>query len=183
MKKRSYGLRFLLVLITVISLSGCKKISNEENSAEADERIEQAIESGIPAVIVSNAVGEPGDTVTVTAMLVNNPGILGSSMTLSYDEEVIRLKKIENGDAFKDTLNLSHSKELKNGCIFLWDGESLTEDQIVDGEMLSMEFEIIKEPKENVSSISLSCHKDGTVDNNMECVELTSEKGTITVQE
>lgn len=177
MKKRLYSLCFLAMIIVAMFLAGCKEVSQGDNPAETDERIEQAIKSGIPTVLVSNTMGKPGDTVTITATLINNPGILGSAMTLSYDEEVLRLKRVENGAAFKESLNMSNSKELKSGCVFLWDGEAITEEQILDGVILSMEFEVLKEPVNNASPVILVCHEDGTVDSNLEIVDLKMEKG------
>ena len=178
-------LPFLLVFIIGVMLFVRKSVANtnlnEEISVKNEERIKQADQEGIPAVIVSNANARPGDKITVTATIVNNPGILGMSMTLSYDENVMRLIEVENGDAVKDVLNLSSSNELKSGCIFLWDGENITSEQIIDGEILTMEFEINESAPIGKSPVLLISDKDGIVDNDLEPKDLTIDNGFVTI--
>lgn len=181
MKRQLISLCFLLLLLLVVSLPGCQGENKEETSVE-DTRIEQAKADGKPVVIVSNVEGKIGDTVRVAANLVNNPGILGMSMTLSYDENVLKLKNVDNGKVFKDVLEMSHSKELKSGCVFLWDGENITDEQISDGEILVMEFEILKKDDSGVPTVQFVCSEGSAVDKHMETVELGIEKGVVTIQ-
>ena len=152
-------------------------------SKESGDSIQDAVENGLPRIIVSNAEAKPGDTVFVTATLVNNPGVLGMSVTLSYEESALELVDVECGEAFAETLTLSHSKTLGNGCVFLWDGENILEEQVLDGSILNLQFKILENAMTGKYPIMLICSEGGTIDNNLEVVDIGVVKGFIAVQE
>lgn len=161
-----------------------KSTDTETNTEDENkDRIEQAEKNEFPAIVVSNEQAKPGQTVVVKVTLVNNPGILGTSMTLSYDESAMTLLKAENGEAFNNVLTMSRSKQLGNGCVFLWDGEDVSEDEIFDGTILTLEFQISESASAGKVPILLLNTEGGTVDANLENVELISENGVITITE
>ena len=155
----------------------------QEEVDENAERIEQAIQNQFPVIVVSNEKAKPGDKVVVTATLVNNPGVLGTSMTLSYDESVMTLLSVKSGEAFSDVLTMSHSKKLGSGCVFLWDGEDVSDDEIQDGTILTLEFQISESAPAGKVPILLLGAEDGTVDKDLQTVELVSENGFLTIAE
>lgn len=165
-----------------VTLPSEQKIS-EENAAVADERIEQAVQSEIPSIIISETEAKPGEKVTVTAEIVNNPGILGMALTLSYDDSVMELLDVKSGEAFEDILDMSHSEKLDNGCIFLWDGEKIMPEQIKDGIILTMEFQVHKEAEAAKSPITLIYDDAGIVDNDLQPIELVIENGSVLVND
>lgn len=148
---------------------------------DTDKRIEQAVESEIPSIIVSEVEAKAGENVTVTAEIVNNPGILGMALTLSYDEHVLKLLDVKNGEAFDEILNMSHSEKLDNGCIFLWDGENITSDQIKDGNIITLEFQVLKDAKAAKSPIMLVYDQDEIVDNDLQSVKIAIENGAVLI--
>lgn len=157
-------------------------LKNEEQIKEENvEKIDRAGQDGIPTIVISNAEAKPGKKVTIDVSVVNNPGILGMSLNLSYDENVMKLIKVNDGEAFDKILDFNYSKELKSGCVFLWDGESINSDQILDGKIMSLEFEILKTAPSGKSSILLIDDESGTVDNDLETIDLRIENGTITI--
>ena len=159
---------------------------SEQEKEEVDEnanRIEQAVQNGFPVIVVSNEKAKPGDKIVVTATLVNNPGILGTSVTLSYDDSVMSLVSAKSGEAFSDVLTMSHSKKLESGCVFLWDGENLADDEILDGTILTLEFQISKSAPAGKTPVMLINAEDSTVDRDLQSVKLVSENGFITIAE
>lgn len=154
-----------------------------EGVEPVDERVELAEKNGTPTIVISNVNAKPGEKVKVAAKIVNNPGVLGMSVTLSYDESVLELIDIEGGDAFKDILEMSYSENLENGCIFLWDGEEITPDQVQDGEFLILEFQVSKEVSAAKCPIMLISDEGGTVDNDLQPLDIAIENGFITVSE
>lgn len=188
MKKRILTgvLILLLLLIAGICWFSLNKMSKrnqlrEEVVSENAERIEHATQEQMPKIVISNVRANPGDKVTVTASIVNNPGILGMSMVLSYDENVMKLTNVENGDAFKDILEMTNTKNFKNGCSFLWDGENIESDQVSDGEILILEFQISKDAAAGKTPILLLLDEDGTVDRDLQTVDVSVDNGFLTV--
>jgi len=177
----------LLVLVgTMYFIMKDKKSSDaleEEVAIENEERIEKMEEIGHPMIVVSNAKIKKGDKVTVGIKVVNNPGILGMSATLSYDENVLKLIDVEEGTALKDVLTMSHSKDLSSGCSFLWDGEAIAEEQIKDGDILNLEFKVLKSASAGKSPVMFVLDENGIYDNELKLINLNVENGYVTVVE
>lgn len=177
----------LLLLITIMYFVMSDRRSNEELEAavaiENEERVEKWDEYGVPMLIVSNAKARPGDKVEVSVKIVNNPGILGMSMALSYDENVLKLEKAEKGEAFGEALNMTVSEELNNGCVFLWDGVTISPEQTKDGEILNLKFKVLKSSGAGQTPVILINDEESAFDNNLNPVNLNVENGVITILE
>ena len=169
------------------SISNVKTESENDVETEVvdqvDERIELAETNGTPTIVISNVNAKPGEKVKVAARIVNNPGVLGMSVTLSYDESVLELLSVEGGDAFADILDMTHSENLGNGCIFLWDGQEITPEQVKDGDFLIMEFQVSKDSAAAKCPIMLISDEGGTVDNDLQPLDIAIENGFITISE
>lgn len=185
------GILFLLILCIGIGLYvGNKKglttdgeDSGEELelSEETTERIERARERGDPALVVSNVEAVRGDHVIATVSLVNNPGIIGLSMTLSCDESVLELEKVTNGEVFGSEYDMSYSEGISNGCNFMWDSTDVPEDEIQDGVLLSLQFRVKEDAAPGKSPVMMICDLDGTYDREINIVDLDVENGFVTV--
>lgn len=179
----------LLILIgSVFVFLSSKKMPKEEavETAESilkgnDEKIETAKKNEVPSIVISSAEVKQGDTVKISVSIVNNPGVLGMSLTLSYDESVMELVSAENGNAVKDVLDMNHSKTMESGCVFLWDGEKIDSNQIQDGEILNLEFKVLKSAPVGKTQVLLVSDEGGIVNNNLESLELNIENGFINV--
>ncbi|MEE0136433.1 cohesin domain-containing protein [Blautia stercoris] len=179
----------LLILIgSVFVFLSSKKMPKEEavETAESilkgnDEKIETAKKNEVPSIVISSAEAKQGDTVKISVSIVNNPGVLGMSLTLSYDESVMELVSAENGNAVKDVLDMNHSKTMESGCVFLWDGEKIDSNQIQDGEILNLEFKVLKSAPVGKTQVLLVSDEGGIVNNNLESLELNIENGFINV--
>ncbi|MGN0295389.1 MAG: cohesin domain-containing protein [Lachnospiraceae bacterium] len=186
-----FALVLLLFVLTVCrngesstSTSVEETITSGENISK-DKRIVQAEKSGEPTLIVSNWNTDTasGDTVMVSVTLVNNPGILGMSLALSYDENVMTLKRVENGEAFSGVLNMSSSKNLESGCRFLWDGVSVSDEKVKDGVVLNLEFEVIGSAGTEKSPIIVTSDVDGIVDNDLNPVDVVIDNGYLIINQ
>ena len=179
----------LLILIgSVFVFLSSKKMPKEEavETAESilkgnDEKIETAKKNEVPSIVISSAEAKQGDTVKISVSIVNNPGVLGMSLTLSYDESVMELVSAENGNAVKDVLDMNHSKTMESGCVFLWDGEKIDSNKIQDGEILNLEFKVLKSAPVGKTQVLLVSDEGGIVNNNLESLELNIENGFINV--
>lgn len=155
--------------------------SSEKNRDVNAERIEDAIKDGHPRIVVSTAEAKRGDTVMITTNLVNNPGVLGMALTLFYEESALELISVQNGENFLDVLTMNHSKELNSGCVFLWDGEEILMEQIKDGAVLKLEFKVLEDAPAGKQPITIICNEDGTVDNNLQTIDIGVQNGYIKI--
>lgn len=147
----------------------------EETLEELQERID------FPDVVMTDAKAKQGEEVEVTFTVVNNPGILGMTAVLSYDEKEIELISATNGEAFSDVLELTSSKKLGSGCVFLWDGLDIKPDQVSDGAILHLKFKISDSAPVGKYPVVLVLEKDGVVDRELNPINISIEPGYITV--
>lgn len=116
-------------------------------------------DSAKPVITVKDAYGKAGATVNVDVVIADNPGILGMTLKLEFDETVATLIEVQNGSALSGMSFTSPKGEaLKSGCLLPWDAESVSEDDIKDGVVATLTFQIADTaPANETISISVSC--------------------------
>lgn len=87
---------------------------------------------------VESTYAAPDATVNVNINIKNNPGILGATLSVSWDEG-ITLTDSANGVAFS-SLTLTKPSRYISGCNFVWYGNSVEEP--VDGTVLTLTFKV-----------------------------------------
>lgn len=109
-----------------------------------------------PVITVDSVSGVAGATVDVEVTVENNVGILGAALTLSYDEN-LTLKEFSSGNAFS-MLTFTPPGSSDSPCTFIWDGENLSEDDIKNGAVLKLRFEISDDALPgDIYNICISC--------------------------
>lgn len=200
MRKLTHSIILLFFVIVIISTTGCsprrKTTSSEiidtteESTIDVSEAtlIEQkdpkmidAEESGLPSIVVTDANAKSGQEIEVKTYLVNNPGVLGMSFGVTYDDKTMSLFDVEEGDAVEDILTFTKPNNLKNGSYFLWDGEIIDSDQIKDGLLLKLKFKISESAKSGKYPIIITYDVDGVVNNNLEVVQMKYINGYIVI--
>lgn len=136
-------------------------------------------ESGSNATIkVDNVTASAGSTVVVNVNIQDNPGILGTTMTLDYDPE-LTLTDASAGDAFS-ALSMTKPGKYEPGCNFIWDGQDLDAKDIKDGTILSLVFDVPGNA-ENGKKYDINMIVQEAVDPGLGPVDIDVVNGSITV--
>lgn len=203
-KKRIIFLGLIVIILLVTSLfclTGTKKEKTKDQSAESittekeiesdtdsstedsevTERLDKIRQTGKTTLVIENVQVQEKDSIKVRVWIVNNPGIVGMTSLLSYDQNVLSLKSAKCDPKFQDILTFNYSKDSADGCVFLWTGETLREDQIFDGVLMTMEFEIKNNEKNIKTPIRLIPENNGTYDNDLNEVEVMTDNGYVTI--
>lgn len=131
-----------------------------------------------PTISISSVDSKPGNkSVKVVISVKDNPGIIGISMNVQFDDNVLNLIEVENGEAL-DTLIFTEPSELKNNCTFLWDGIEIKDQDIKDGEVLILVFEVLEDAPLGDYNILL---KISAYDNELNALTLFIEGGKISI--
>ena len=109
--------------------------------------ISLASESNIVQLEVENVEADAGTTQKVDVSIKNNPGILGCKLTVKYDSRLV-LKSANAGEAFA-ALTLTKPGVLENSCNFVWDAIELSPENIKDGVILTLTFDVPADIKDN----------------------------------
>lgn len=146
------------------------------NHDETDDELD------IPHVTIEEVSASPGDDVKIIANIHNNPGILGMTVNINYDMNNLILEKVENGEVFKNVLEMTTSKTLFSGAKIVWDGVEIKAEDIKDGAFLIMYFRIPENAEKGEYQISLNCMTGDIVDNNLTSIRMPFEMGKIIVK-
>ena len=133
-----------------------------------------------PTFIVDNVNAKAGDTVQVAVNLQNNPGILGMALTIKFDENALKLTSASNGTALS-ALAFSKPGALKSGLSFGWDGVEVNPDDVKDGSILILTFEVVDNAAKGTYSIEFSYDDGGIIDGDLNSVPVNIINGNITV--
>ena len=126
---------------------------------------------------------EPGSKDVKIALSVNNnPGILGMTLSVKYNQKCLTLKNAENGTAVKDVLTMTRGAILQRGCKFIWDGQDISDAQIKDGEVLILTFDVPENTPSGIYDIDFVYDEGDIVDRNLNPLSLSVKSGSIVVK-
>lgn len=134
-------------------------------------------------VSVKNTTAEPGNTVTVNVVIENNPGILGMTLKLNFDDSIATLKSVKSGDALSAmSFTPPTGDALVSGCNLVWDAEEVKAEDIKDGVMTMLTFEIAEEANPgDFVDIDFSYNKGAIRDSNFSAIDVSIESGCISI--
>lgn len=138
-------------------------------------------EDNEPTFSVSDAEISTGDKVDVVVSVKNNPGILGMTLAVEYDSNALVLTSSENGEAL-ESLNFQSPKKYKSGCRFVWYGESIEENEITDGPVLKLSFEVSDTASVGEYPIKISYSDGDIIDTDLNSVSMKIVNSTIKVK-
>ena len=105
-----------------------------------------AVAVGAPTISVGAASGNPGDTVTVTLSIENNPGVCAMILTPTYDTAALRLDGAKLSDDFDGML------ECVNKIVWIHSGGHSQN----TGTFLTLTFTVLDSARAGDSKISLT---------------------------
>lgn len=120
--------------------------------------------------------------VTVAVCVKNNPGVLGMTLSVRYDDSALILKSAENGEAVSSILTLTNPGKYQSQCRFVWDGVEIPPNAAKDGAILKLHFEIPQNATAGSYPIELFYNNGDIVDNNLSMLTPVVRSGSITVK-
>lgn len=142
-----------------------------------------AVTSGVSndvSISVENNFASPGSTVDVNIELKNNPGILGATLKFNYDRD-LKLVNASSGEAFSP-LTMTRPGKYDSPCQFVWDGQDISDQDIKDGIILTLTFEVGEEAELGKDlSINISYNEGDIIDRDLNPVNVNTVSGKLTV--
>ena len=174
-------------------LTGAEKRAKEREQAgqdagggqgeQAEATQDKLPKNNQPVLYVDDVTAKAGNKdVKLAVKVLRNPGILGMSFAVHFDESVLTLTKAENGSALSDVLDLTAGKKLEDGCKFAWDGVEISSDQIKDGDVLVLTFDVSGSAKAGTHEVSIACDEGDIVNGKLVPVDIQLVAGGITVK-
>ncbi|MCL2665050.1 MAG: cohesin domain-containing protein, partial [Defluviitaleaceae bacterium] len=135
-------------------------------------------EENAPTIIVSDAVGNVGETVEITISLADNPGVVTMRLFVSFDDTILQLTGVSD----KGNLGAQYHPAIDNyqwPYTLYWENATLTENIMYSGEIAELSFEIISE---GYSEISVSYDYDlyDILDKDFNKIFFETKSGSVT---
>lgn len=131
-------------------------------------------------VSVESKNASAGETVKVAVSLKNNPGIVGMTLKLTYNESAMTLTAVDKGSALGE-MTFTTPKDLSSGCKLPWDAEFVTPEDASNGEILILTFRISATAAAGDYPVSVTTVGD-IVDNDLMPVTAVLRNGKITIK-
>lgn len=132
-----------------------------------------------PTIIVEDVDCNAGDTIAVRVSALNNPGVLGMLINITYDENVMFMKKAENGSVMSEYM-FTPPKNTKSGCNAAWYINDVPSES-KDGDILILYFKVSKKAQKGSYPISVSC-RGGAFDSEYKAVSFDIIDGTLNIK-
>ena len=131
-------------------------------------------------ITVDSTYAMAGDEIKVNVGIKNNPGILGATLRITWDEG-LTMTSATNGSAFS-MLTFTKPSNTTRGGDFVWYGEALTDDQIKDGNILSITFAVSEEAVvDEAIPINISFSAGDIFDNDLQYIAPVVVSGEVLI--
>lgn len=131
-------------------------------------------------ISVENVNAVPGSTVDVNVDISNNTGVMAAAFTITYDAG-LTLVDAKSGDAFS-ALSMTKPAVYESPCKFAWDALDLADEDIKDGTILTLTFEVSEDAEPNSElNVKVSYSAKDIIDSNIQVVPLSIVNGKITI--
>ncbi len=129
-------------------------------------------------VMVEDAIAAAGSTVEVNLLVMNNPGIAGARVTISYHNQ-LELVDAVGGSAFS-ALDYTNPGAFQNPCNFNWDSEN--KEVSDDGTLLTLTFRVAEDAVSNSRlNVDVSYRYGDIYNADLDSLEFQMVSGTVTV--
>ena len=131
-----------------------------------------------PSLAVSSETAEAGDTkVELMVSLENNPGIIGLTVRLEYDDTVLTATRAGTEEAF-DELSYQKPANFKNGCKLIFYAAEVEE--ILDGDAFYIRFDVADDAAPGTYPVKLIIEQ--ALDSDSNDVSIVVINGSIIVE-
>lgn len=146
-----------------------------------------AANEDVARISIDSTDAVPGETISVNVNLENNPGIVSANISVSFDDGLTLIGAV-NGSAFPKSMSYIPPKQLStigkvnSNCNFAWQGTDIADEDIKDGTILTLQFEVSEEAEiGDIYYINITSRSSDIVDKNLQPVDLAATQGKITI--
>ena len=143
---------------------------------------EPPVDPGAPQIVVSDKSAIISSTVNVDISIKNNPGIVGMTLDIGYDSDVLTLTEVKDGCILGTN---THKPELTSPYTLSWSNDTATEDFTANGVIATLVFSVSEDAALGDYPITLSYDYDNFDIYNayIDKVKFETVNGVVTVKD
>lgn len=123
----------------------------------------------------------PGETVSVTLSIQNNPGIVAALFRIIYDPQVLSLLSVDRKGIFQTGSYQAGGDITAIPYSVLWMDSLTTQNHMENGAVLTLTFDVLENAPEGESIISVECDESSTMDIDLNPVMLSIPDSSVSV--
>ncbi len=169
-----------VMLATLLTASVAPINTLASYAAESTPVVTNEEQSEGTRITVKNSWGIAGNQATVVLSMENNPGIIGMTLKIAYNEDALTLVNAENGTAINgEGTNFTPPSTFSSGSNIVWADTSVEPDEISDGTLVTLTFEVKENAKLGDYPIVVSCSE--AIANDLSKVPVSINSGSFSV--
>lgn len=155
------------------------KTSNGK-TATCDVTVVEEIDESAPQIIVESKTTNPSSKVDIAVSLKNNPGIVGMTLGVRFDESVLKLVDVKDSELLGTN---SHKPEYETPYTLSWSNDTATTNFNANGTIAVLTFEVDKNAAEGEYPITISYDYDNMdiYNKDLDSVNFETVNGIVTV--
>ena len=132
-------------------------------------------------IVTSQGKAHPGETVSVSLSIQNNPGIATALLRIFYDPQVLSLLSVEREGLFQTGSYQAGGDITANPYSVLWMDSLATQNHMENGVVLTLTFDVLETAPEGESLIFVECDESSTMDVSLNPVTLSIPDSSVSV--
>lgn len=168
--------------INVKACYNSSEISADVNTTNGSITVNKTtIDENAPQIVVSNERGNLGKTVDVTVSLANNPGIIGTRFTLSYDTSKLSLTAVNNGSVFADSTFISSDSISAMPYTVYWEDALASSNNTSNGTLVTFTFKVLDNAETGSTPIEITVDDGSTFNYDLDNVKFVAVNGSVDI--
>lgn len=168
------------VLVTDDSGNSSLKVDFKDSGFSSQEEDSGDLSDVGATFVVSEGNGSPGESVSVTISVKDNPGIVAAGLEVQYDRDRLELVKAEDKKLLADA---TFSKAVSDyPYILTWNDALASENTTQNGELVVLTFKIKDGAAPGKASVSVGYSPGNVFDVDLNNVTFHTVAGSVTVR-
>lgn len=139
------------------------------------------VDPDAPAIKLSNVKSKPGDEITVDVIVENNPGIVATSINISYDNSKLQLISVTDNGLLGNNTFIAGNDINAVPYTFFWEDALSRENYTANGAIATLKFKILDDAEIGSTVISITCSDGSTFNSDLDDVAFTLVDGTVDI--
>ena len=136
---------------------------------------------GIPTITVGDVVGKAGETVQVPITIQDNPGLIATQISISYDSDILSLVAAEDGGLFGDGNAYFGNNVSAMPYTLLWEDALLEINHTGNGTLAVLTFRIADDAYGKDAAVELLYSLESSINVDLEEVPFELQNGKVSV--
>lgn len=171
MKQWKKMIAFLLALLLFVYPASDPVFAAEGKNSVSEEKT---------VISIENKSALPGGKVSVDVLIQNNSGILGGTLEFTFGKG-LTLINATAGEALS-YLTMTKPAKFDSPCRFIWDGQDCKKEDIKDGTILKLTFQVDKDVETGKAiPVGVRVVNGDFYDQNLEYVEADTKDGSVSI--